>query len=73
LLKHQFLIAVIVTGFLVIFLYSYLTWFILSEINILFIIFSIPLIREFDIKKPAQYEDALAFWAQYWKIEVNNI
>lgn len=43
------LIAIIITGSLVIFLYSDLTWFILSEINLLFIIFSIPLIREFDI------------------------
>ncbi|MDD4154152.1 MAG: O-antigen ligase family protein [Bacilli bacterium] len=43
------LIAIIITGSLVIFLYSDLTWFILSEINTLFIIFSIPLIREFDI------------------------
>ena len=43
------LIAIIITGSLVIFLYADLTWFILSEINLLFIIFSIPLIREFDI------------------------
>jgi hypothetical protein len=43
------LIAIIITGSLVIFLYSDLTLFILAEINVLFIIFTIPLIREFDI------------------------
>jgi hypothetical protein len=45
------LFAVIISGSLIVFLYRGLTWFILSEIVGLFIVFTIPFIREFDLKK----------------------
>ena len=45
------LFAVIISGSLIVFLYRGLTWFILSEIVGLFIVFTIPFIHEFDLKK----------------------
>lgn len=45
------LFAVIFSGSLIVFLYRGLTWFILSEIVGLFIVFTIPFIREFNLKK----------------------
>lgn len=42
-------IAIIISGSLIIFLHSGLTWFIFSEICVLFIIITIPLIRDFDL------------------------
>ncbi len=44
------LVVIVVAGSLVIFLYSGLTWFILSEIVLLFIIVTIPFIREANIQ-----------------------
>lgn len=44
------LLAIVVSGSLVIFLYQSLTWFVLSEIVLLFIIVAIPIIREINLK-----------------------
>lgn len=43
-------VAIVIAGSLVIFLYSGLTWFVLSEIVLLFIVVAIPFIRESNLK-----------------------
>jgi hypothetical protein len=45
------LFAVIISGSLIVFLYRDLTWFILSEIIALYIVITIPFVREFKLGK----------------------
>lgn len=58
------LFAVIISGSLIVFLYRGLTWFILSEIVGLFIVFTIPFIREFDFKKSLANKKMLLLFAR---------
>ena len=58
------LFAVIISGSLIVFLYRGLTWFILSEIAGLFIIFTVPFIREFDLKKSLANKKMLLLFAR---------
>ncbi|NMV82076.1 MAG: hypothetical protein GX816_00800, partial [Erysipelotrichia bacterium] len=56
------LLAIVTSGSLIVFLYHGLTWFILSEIAGLLIIFTIPFIREFNqMKSPINKKMLLLF------------